>query len=161
MTLVDLNDKWVKRFLNLGQVISEWSKDPRTKVGCVIAEWNTKRIRGTGYNGPPRLFNDEALEYMAPRDKYKITVHAETNALINASMVGPTRINWDQYYVAFITFPPCNSCLKVLVESGMSEIVFIYDAENPRAREWFGESLECYQASDIKISWIRPENVSA
>ena len=31
-----MSDKWDMRFLDLATHISEWSKDPSTKVGCVV-----------------------------------------------------------------------------------------------------------------------------
>ena len=33
---VIMSDKWDKRFLHLAKHISEWSKDPSTKVGCIV-----------------------------------------------------------------------------------------------------------------------------
>ncbi len=31
-----MSDKWDRRFLELAKHISDWSKDPSTKVGCIV-----------------------------------------------------------------------------------------------------------------------------
>ena len=49
--------KWHKRFLEISEFISTWSKDPSTKVGAVIADIDN-RIVSTGYNGFPKNVKD-------------------------------------------------------------------------------------------------------
>ena len=39
--------KWDLRFLELAKHISDWSKDPSTKVGCIIVG-EDREIRSTG-----------------------------------------------------------------------------------------------------------------
>ena len=48
----NLSMKWHKRFIELAKFISNWSKDPSSKVGAVIVDSN-KRIISMGYNGFP------------------------------------------------------------------------------------------------------------
>ena len=45
-------EKWHRRFLRLAAEIAEFSKDPSTKVGCILVR--DRRIISTGYNGFPR-----------------------------------------------------------------------------------------------------------
>ncbi len=50
-----MSAKWDGRFLNLAKHISEWSKDPSTKVGCVVVGID-REIRSTGFNGFPAFW---------------------------------------------------------------------------------------------------------
>ena len=55
---VNMSDKWDKRFLDLAKHISDWSKDPSTKVGCIVVG-EDREIRSTGFNGFPRGIEDK------------------------------------------------------------------------------------------------------
>src|ERR1700692_2564953 len=84
-------EKWDKRFLELAQFISKWSKDPSTCVGAVIVDKDL-RIVSVGFNGLPKGVEDTE-ERLNNRDiKIKIVVHAERNAILFArtSLVGCT-----------------------------------------------------------------------
>ena len=43
--------KWDVRFLKLAHEVASWSKDPSTKVGCVLVKG--KKVVSLGYNGLP------------------------------------------------------------------------------------------------------------
>ena len=45
-----LSNNWDKRFLDLAEHISEWSKDPSKKIGAV-AVGAQRQILAQGYNG--------------------------------------------------------------------------------------------------------------
>jgi dCMP deaminase len=47
-----MSPKWIVRFLDLARTVSQWSKDPSTKVGAVIAD-NQQRVVSLGFNGFP------------------------------------------------------------------------------------------------------------
>lgn len=51
------NAIWDKRFLDLAEHISTWSKDPSTKVGAVLVN-DQKIVVGLGYNGFSRGVED-------------------------------------------------------------------------------------------------------
>ena len=55
--VVKMGSKWDVRFLELANHISSWSKDPSTKVGCVVVGAD-REIRSTGFNGFPRGIED-------------------------------------------------------------------------------------------------------
>jgi len=60
--MIMMINKWHIRFLRLAREVSSWSKDPSTKVGCVIVD-QSRRVVSLGFNGlpsglakrPPRL----------------------------------------------------------------------------------------------------------
>ena len=47
------SDKWHKRFMEVAELVSTWSKDPSTKVGAIVVGPD-REIRSTGYNGSRR-----------------------------------------------------------------------------------------------------------
>ena len=76
-----MGDKWDKRFLELAKHISLWSKDPSTKVGCVVVG-EDREIRSTGFNGFPRGIEDDDGRLSDRSQKYPLICHAEENAII-------------------------------------------------------------------------------
>ena len=56
--LVGMSEKWDFRFIELARHIALWSKDPSTKVGCVVVG-EDREIRSTGFNGFPRGIDDD------------------------------------------------------------------------------------------------------
>jgi dCMP deaminase len=114
-------NKWDLRFLSLAKEVASWSKDPSTKVGCVIVEPDTNRIMGVGFNGFPRGMCDHEELYEDRDTKYSRTIHAETNAVLNSQKTDNC--------TAYVTHPPCTNCALVLIQSGVSRVV----AEAPSA----------------------------
>ena len=100
------------------------SKDPNTQVGCCIVN-EDKIILSTGYNGFPKGCSDD--EYPWERDgegnatKYPFVVHAELNAILNA---GGKSLSGATLYVDLF---PCNECAKAIIQSGISEVVYLSD----------------------------------
>ena len=79
--------KWDVRFLRLALEVSTWSKDRSTQVGAVIV--GEDRSPGPyGYNGFPRIIDDEKEERHIRPTKYDWTEHAERNAIYNAARMG-------------------------------------------------------------------------
>jgi dCMP deaminase len=44
------NKTWDEYFIKIAEVVAEKSKDPSSKMGCVIVDKN-KRVVSLGYNG--------------------------------------------------------------------------------------------------------------
>lgn len=108
-----MNEKWDKRFLELAEFVSLWSKDPSTKVGAVVSD--IKKVVGLGYNGFPPGINDNGRLF--DRDtKLKIIRHAEDNALEYAGYTsGCTIYTWP--------FPPCSRCASLMISKGITRVV--------------------------------------
>lgn len=121
-------DHWDDRFLALAAHIAEWSKDPSTKVGCVIASPD-RRVVSTGFNGLPSGVED-SLERLTDRDlKYEMTVHAERNAIISArrDLTG-CRL--------YVTLRPCSVCAAMIIQAGIAEVI-APPCEDPRLFDSF------------------------
>lgn len=118
--------KWDQRFLDLAAHIAEWSKDPSTKVGCVVVGPD-REIRSTGFNGFPRGIEDTA-ERLADRElKYPLICHAEENAIMHAARVGVSL----KGCTAYVTWPPCTRCARSLVQAGVAAVVYPASREIP------------------------------
>lgn len=139
--------KWDKRFINLAREISTWSKDPSTKIGAVIVN-DDRRILATGYNGFPRGINDNDWRYQDREEKYKYVVHAEMNAIYNATFNGIS-LNDSTLYVWGL--PVCSECAKGVIQVGIKKIVMPKLDFPERWVDSFRKSRELF--SEAGIDW--------
>ena len=114
---------WDEYFMTFAKVASQKSKDPSTKVGACIVD-NEKRVVGLGYNGFPKKCNDNMFpmerEGSFLETKYAYVVHAEPNAILNS-----TRSTKD--CKIYVTLFPCNECAKLIIQAGITEVVYAED----------------------------------
>ncbi len=115
---------WDEYFMGVSLLSSKRSKDPSTQVGACIVD-RSNRIVGIGYNGFPRGCSDDALPWGRKADdiketKYPYVVHAEVNAILNSTR----NLDGARMYVALF---PCNECTKMIIQSGIKEIVYLSD----------------------------------
>jgi dCMP deaminase len=122
---------WDEFFMGMAFLSAQRSKDPSTQVGAVIVD-DDNRILSIGYNGFPRGCPDvgpDALpwgrEGEAPQHgldtKYLYVVHAECNAILNKNT---TSLKGSRLYVCLY---PCNECSKMIIQSGIREVVYMSD----------------------------------
>ena len=111
---------WDEYFMGVAMLSALRSKDPNTKVGACIVNQN-KRIVGIGYNGLPHGCDDDEFPWERNGDfldtKYPYVVHAEPNAILNAT-------NDLTNATLYVTLFPCNECAKLIIQSGIKEIVY-------------------------------------
>lgn len=114
---------WDEYFIGVAKLSGLRSKDPNTQVGACIVN-SEKRIVGIGYNGFPYGCEDDDFPWGNEGDfldtKYPYVVHAEANAILNAT----TSLKSCSIYVSLF---PCNECAKLIIQSGIKEIVYISD----------------------------------
>jgi dCMP deaminase len=108
---------WDEHFMDMAVLVAQRSKDPSTKVGCVVVS-EDKIVAATGYNGLPRGVEDRA-ERMERPAKYLWTSHAEENAVAQAARVGAKLKGG----TAFITHMPCSRCARTLIQAGIECVV--------------------------------------
>ncbi len=113
---------WDEYFMGVALLAAKRSKDPNTQVGACIVDKNNI-ILSTGYNGFPYGCSDDDYPWEREGDdtKYSYVVHAELNAILNArgKNLKDARIYVDLF--------PCNECAKAIIQSGISEVVYLYD----------------------------------
>ena len=113
---------WPARYISLAEYISQWSKDPSTKVGAVLFRKDGSII-SMGYNGFPRGCSDDPM-LLEDRDiKLKMTIHAEENALLAAGRNGTSL----EGACVAVTRHPCSSCAAKLSQAGIRQVYYIGD----------------------------------
>lgn len=130
---------WDELFIKMAFLVSEKSKDPSTKVGCVLVS-KDNAVLATGFNGFPRGVKEEESYMEQVQDypafypekrliadrwarpaKYSWIEHAERNAIYNAARAGVkiagarAYLNWEPQ--------PCADCCRGLIQAGIVEII--------------------------------------
>lgn len=141
---------WDTYFMGIAQLSSKRSKDPKTQVGACIVNHENK-IVGIGYNGFPKGISDDDFPWQDQGDylqtKYPFVVHAEANAILNASQ------NLNDCKL-FVTLFPCNECTKLIIQSGIKELVYISNKDEGKDFQIASKNmLEKAQVKLRQISW--------
>jgi dCMP deaminase len=121
-----MNKKWNDRFMETAVFVSNWSKDPSTKVGCVIVN-EDRQVVSLAYNGFPRGVEDSEERLNDRPTKYLMVQHAEANAILNAT-------NSVKGCTAYVTAPCCASCAGMLIQAGIKRVVALPAKEGMRER---------------------------
>ncbi len=110
---------WEEYFMNIAKQIATRSTCDRKFVGSVIVR--NKTILSTGYNGSIRgMPHCDEMGHMMENGHCVGTIHAETNAVIQAARNG-VRIEDAEVY---ITASPCWPCFKMLANAGIKKIYY-------------------------------------
>jgi dCMP deaminase len=114
---------WDKRLLSLAEHVASWSKDPSTKVGAVLA--HGKDVVGLGYNGFPKGVQDSEERLNDRPLKYKLTVHAEANAILMAGQAasGASLYVWPSFSDPNKYPQACHECCKLALQAGVVEFI--------------------------------------
>lgn len=106
-------------YIHMAEVWSSLSKAKRKKVGCLIVKNGT--IISDGYNGTPSGFDnvceDESSDQLITKPE---VLHAESNAITKLAKSTQSSNGSTMY----ITISPCIDCAKLIVQSGISRIVY-------------------------------------
>jgi dCMP deaminase len=134
---------WDEYFMEITGVISKRSTCMKRRVGAIIVK--DKRVLSTGYNGAPKgLAHCESVgcirkEMNIPsgqRHELCRGLHAEQNAIIQAA--------WDgvgiKYSTLYCTHQPCVICVKMMINAGITRIVFEGDYPDDLAANMLIES---------------------
>lgn len=137
---------WEHRFLNLAEYHAQWSKDPSTQVGAIIAV--DRRQLGQGYNGFPKGVNDSD-ERLSDRDlKYPMTVHAEANAIVIALSNAPYAVEGSTIYTW--PFMPCPNCAGLIIQAGISKVIAPY-SDNARWMEQWHIASKMFKEAGVDV----------
>lgn len=140
---------WGDRYIHLAKEISTWSKDPSTKVGAVVIG-NNGEVLSQGYNGFPRSIKDTPQRLKDREKKYNLVVHAEMNAIYNASLNGVS-LKGSTLYVYGL--PICNECAKGVIQVGIDKVIATRPADYNK--EW-DESIKDAKAlfKEAEVEYI-------
>jgi dCMP deaminase len=110
---------WDEYFMNIAAEVATRATCDRKHVGAVIVR--DRSILATGYNGSIAGLPHCDEEGHLMEDGHCVrTIHAETNAVIQAARNG-VRIEGAGIYV---TASPCFGCFKVIANAGVRRIVY-------------------------------------
>lgn len=120
---------WDDYFMANAFLAAMRSKDPKTQVGACIVD-DDRRIVAIGYNGMPTGCSDDELPWTSEiqsdgTNKHSYVCHAEMNAILsnNSSC---------KNCVLYTTLFPCNECAKMIIQSGIKEIVYHHTKNKDR-----------------------------
>ena len=131
--------------MGLAGHVATWSKDPSTRVGCVIVD-KQNRVVSLGFNGFPRGIKDTTLRYLDKEVKYLFVAHAERNALDNA----PLSVEGCTLYSLLL---PCNECAKSIIQKGITKVVS-YEPEWDRPHLNWDATKTMFEEAGVQLYLI-------
>jgi dCMP deaminase len=144
-------NKWDKRFLSVAMLASEWSKDPKAKVGAVIVDAQGQ-IAGVGYNGFPKLVEDSAERYGNVDTKLEMVVHAEENAILGAGV----RARGASIYV--FGKPVCARCAGTIIQAGVKRVIARGPAKGTKSKWDKSGQIARKMLGEAKIKFLSISN---
>jgi dCMP deaminase len=130
---------WDEYFMNIAKVVASRSNCMKRKVAAIIIR--DKRVVSTGYNGTPRGTRNcneggcprcNSLAASGTNLDECLCSHGEENAIVQASYHGVSLKD----AVIYPTFAPCLMCAKMIINSGIREV--IYNMDYPLNESAFG-----------------------
>ncbi|MEI2419844.1 deaminase, partial [Arthrospira platensis SPKY2] len=137
--------------IGMARHVATLSKDPSSKVGAVIFD-DKRRLISAGYNGFARGVVD-SVERLSQRDvKYKMTIHAEVNAIMFATVPlgGCTLV---------VTHPCCAQCAALVIQSGIRHVMWPVPSFEFVSRWSADIALTCEQFAEAGITTHEIEEV--
>ena len=144
---------WDEYFMGIAMLAARRSKDPNTQVGaCIVSDDNI--IISTGYNGMPKGCSDDEFPWDRKGEneaatKYPYVVHAELNAILNAS---GRDLRGSRIYVALF---PCNECAKAIIQSGIKEVMYLSDKYHDTMMNLVSKRM--LEAAGVKCTRLQPK----
>ncbi len=139
-------NKWDRRFMEMAETVAGWSScyQEGRQIGAVVVR--DKRILTTGYNGAPQGVTSckergECLRRKlgipsGTRHELCYAVHAEQNAIIQAARLGIQL----EGATLYCTHQPCVICAKMIINAGISRVVYREGYPDEFSLDLFGEA---------------------
>jgi dCMP deaminase len=130
-------------FMEMAHVVAKRSTCLRRKVGAILVK--EKHILSTGYNGAPKglrhcsetgCLREEQNIPSGERHELCRGLHAEQNAIIQAAVFGVSI----KGSVLYCTNTPCVVCVKMLINAGVTEIIYSGEYPDALAKQMMEES---------------------
>ncbi|ENN83598.1 hypothetical protein HUJ04_009759 [Dendroctonus ponderosae] len=146
--------EWPDYFMATAFLAAKRSKDPCSQVSaCIVNEDNV--IVGIGYNGMPKKCSDDEFPWFKGSksdldNKYLYVCHAELNAILNKNSVDVRNCTM------FVGLFPCNECAKVIIQSGVKQIIYMSDKHGMKQSTIASKRM--LDAAGIKYKQFAPKN---
>jgi dCMP deaminase len=126
---------WDEYFMGITFEVARRSTCNRAQVGAIVVR--DKRILTTGYNGSPAgLPHCTEVGCLMVNGHCVRTLHAEQNAIIQAALHGVSTAGATVY----VTHQPCLICAKVIINAGITRVVYGGDYPDDLARQFLDEA---------------------
>ncbi len=134
---------WDQYFMDITRLVATRSTCLRRQVGAILVK--DRNILATGYNGVPSgISHCETVGCLRERlkvpsgERHELCrgLHAEQNAIIQAARHG---INIDGATL-YCTTMPCIICTKMLINAGITTVVYSEGYADDLAREMLAET---------------------
>ncbi len=117
--------------MSCAKIISERSYDPRYKVGAIVVTNDNTQVLSVGYNGN---YSGGPNEVESKKPGESGMLHAEINALLKTDYNNPKR------KIMYVTLSPCRMCSKAIINSGISEVVYLEQYRDASGLELLSEN---------------------
>ncbi len=147
MSVITFNKRpgWDEYFMSMAYLTAQRSSCLRRKVGAVIVK--NKRVLATGYNGAPKGMETCLKKSSCMRNDRGIpsgtelqicyALHAEMNALLQTAILTGAST---EKSVIYCTHFPCSLCTKMIIQAGITKIVYSEGYPDEFAKELLEES---------------------
>ncbi|MFH1480142.1 MAG: cytidine/deoxycytidylate deaminase family protein [Pseudomonadota bacterium] len=134
---------WTEYFMAITKMVSKRSTCLRRQVGAILVK--KKMILTTGYNGAPAglkhceemgCLRENSSVPSGMRHELCRGLHAEQNAIIQAACHGISIRGATLY----CTNKPCIICSKMIINSGIKEIIYEEGYDDPMSDQMFDEA---------------------
>jgi dCMP deaminase len=142
--------KWDQRYLKLAYEVAQWSKDPSSKIGAVTVGAKGQ-VLSQGFNGLPRGLKDDFIRLHDRETKYKFVVHAEMNAIYNATYNG-TSLDGATLYVYGL--PICSECAKGVIQVGIKRVVMPNQKMDGKWLDSWVTSMNFFDEAGVDFDFI-------
>jgi dCMP deaminase len=142
---------WDQVFMETAYIAAKRSTCIRRAVGAVLVKNNT--IISTGYNGAPKKLPHCSItgclretHSIPSGERHEVCrgVHAEQNAIIQCATSGASC----EGAVLYTTTYPCSICAKIIINAGITKVIYSGDYPDAMAKELFRQG----QVEVIKYS---------
>jgi dCMP deaminase len=134
--------RYDKAYLRMAREWAKLSHCVRKQVGAILVK--DKVIISDGYNGTPTGFSNVCENQEGQTFWY--VLHAEANAITKLARTG----NAAQNATLYITLSPCRDCAKLILQSGITRLVFQEKYRDEEGLEFFqGAKINIVQIEDL------------
>jgi len=152
-----MNITWHRRYIQMAGLVAQWSKDPSTKVGCILVNPASQVVVATGFNGFARGIEERNMveepdkhgsthlysdglnsRWLTRPEKYLWVEHAERNAIYNAARNGQATLGT----IAYMNYNPhciCPDCARAIIQAGIIQVIGPNRAFPGKGIQWMDE----------------------
>jgi len=134
---------WEEYFIAIAQAVLRKSKDRSTQVGAVVVD-KDNQILSTGFNGFPRGIDDTNENYHQRPLKYKVTEHAERNAIYQAARNRGGLDGATLYLGHNPHYGICSDCARAIIQSGIKRVVGPEALKFEGKGDWYKDVLTAH-----------------